>query len=452
MTARSALHAGLLLVWISFAPSLGACAAAAPAPRPNAEPVPMPAELAVPPAPAVQLVETRPVESGLGNPALPEARTVWLDLIRGAKTSLAFEEFYLSNWPGEPMQAVLEEIGRAAKRGVHVRLLLDSHLHRTYPEPADSLASVPGIEVRLIDMGKVAGGVQHSKYFIVDDAIVYLGSQNFDWRSLEHIHELGVLIRDPAVARTFSALFDMDWKELAGEAGNVAHPDTSWSPPKGVKLSPRATVPFRLARGAGDVVELTPSFTPLSTLADSTWWDRAAIVRLIDAAKSEIVVQLLTYAISERRGERDEAIDAALRRAAARGVQVKMVISDWEADNQRIADVQSLSRVPNVAIKLSTVPEWSGGYIPFARVEHLKYMVVDSLSTWVGTDNWEPGYFHGTRNVAVTMKNRPIALEARAIFDASWRAPGAKTVRADTTYAPKVHGSNPPPGTTAYGR
>ena len=91
----------------------------------------------------------------------------------------------------------------------------------------------------------------------------------------------------------------------------------------------------------------------------------------------------------------------------------RLVVSDWEADNPRIADLQSLAGTPNVEAKLSTVPEWSGGYIPFARVEHCKYMVVDSLWTWVGTSNWEPGYFHGTRNVAVSIKDRTIALEAR---------------------------------------
>src|SRR5438034_3000206 len=117
-------------------------------------PVPVPANVSA--SEPVQLVETRPIESGLGNPNLPAALDVWLDLIRNAKKSLFFEEFYLSTWPGEPMTQVLDEIGKAAKRGVQVRLLLDSRMHRTYPQPADSLATVPGIELRVIDMGKVA--------------------------------------------------------------------------------------------------------------------------------------------------------------------------------------------------------------------------------------------------------------------------------------------------------
>jgi phosphatidylserine/phosphatidylglycerophosphate/cardiolipin synthase-like enzyme len=162
-------------------------------------------------APPVQLVETRPVEAGLGNPKLPAALDTWLELIRGAKRSLDFEEFYLSTWPGEPTEDVLAALGQAAGRGVRVRLLLDARMYRTYPRTADSLAAVGGFEVRLVDFGRLAGGVQHSKFFLVDGDAVFLGSQNFDWRALKHIHELGVLVRDRRVAAEFQRVFEMDW-------------------------------------------------------------------------------------------------------------------------------------------------------------------------------------------------------------------------------------------------
>jgi phosphatidylserine/phosphatidylglycerophosphate/cardiolipin synthase-like enzyme len=400
-------------------------------------------------APAVQLVETRPVESTLGNPALPAAHDVWLEMIRGARRSLDFEEFYVSHWPGEPTGDVLDAIGAAAQRGVRVRMLVDARMRRTYPEPADSLGKVPGISVRPIDLGRIAGGIQHAKFFLVDDSEVFLGSQNFDWRALKHIHELGVRVRDPGTTAVFGAAFDMDW-EAAGD--QLAGRDSAGGRARAAAAgAARFEGPARLAQGARDTVELWPSYSPRSFVPDTALWDRDAVVRMLDSARREIVVQLLTYAVGER-GRRDDAIDAALRRAAARGVAVKLVVSDWEADGPRIADLQSLSQVPNVEARLSTVPEWSGGYIPFARVEHCKYAVVDSTWTWVGTSNWEPGYFHASRNIAVTMKNRNLALEARRIFEASWTAAAGRPVRAGETYAPKTHGMTPPPGKSAYGR
>jgi phosphatidylserine/phosphatidylglycerophosphate/cardiolipin synthase-like enzyme len=386
----------------------------------------------------VQLVETVPVETRLGNPALPAARDVWIQMIRGARRTLDIEQFYLSTWPGEPLEGVLSAIGEAAGRGVKVRLLLDARMYRTYPMPADSLGRLPHVELRRLDMGRIAGGVQHAKFFIVDGREVFLGSQNFDWRALRHIHELGVRVRDARAARAFGEVFELDWA-AAGDSTAARAPVPQRHVP----------VPIRIAQGRGDTMDLWPSYSPKGFIPDPARWDRDALVRCLDGAQHEVVLQSLDYSLTSR-AMTDTTLDAALRRAAARGVKVEMLISDWETDGPEIGDLQRLSTVPGIAARLSTVPEWSGGYIPFARVEHCKYMVVDTLWTWVGTGNWAPDYFSRSRNLAVTMRNRPLALQARRVFEASWTAPGAAPVRADSTYAPKAHGESPPPGVRKY--
>src|SRR5262249_34801183 len=142
-------------------------------------------------APPIQLGESRPLETSLGDPSLPTAAEVWVDMIRGAKQSICLEEFYLSRKPGEALDPVLNELGRAAARNVKIRLLLDAGMHRTYPQPADSLGTLANVSVRTIDYHRIAGGVQHAKFMIVDDREAWLGSQNLDWRALAHIHELG---------------------------------------------------------------------------------------------------------------------------------------------------------------------------------------------------------------------------------------------------------------------
>lgn len=422
----------------SAAPKSAAPAPAAPAPA-----APAPA------AKPVALAETRPVETTLGNPAIPVAHEVWLEMIRGARRTLDFEEMYCSALPGEPTDDLLAAIGAAAKRGVKVRLLLDAGMYKTYPQPGESLGTVPGVSVRTIDVRKIAGGIQHAKFFMADGEQVYLGSQNFDWRSFKHIHELGVRVRDPRLTAFYADVFELDWQvageQIAGRDSTGARLLASW---------PRREAgawPLTLVQSPGDTVRLWPSYTPRSFIPDTTLWDRDAIVRLLDSARHEIAVQIYSYAIGQR-DRRDDTIDLALRRAAGRGVSVKLLVSDWEADNARIGDVQALSTVPNLETRMSSVPEWSKAYIPFARVEHCKYMVVDSLWTWVGTDNWEPSYFHSVRNVALTMKNRPIALEARRVFENSWSSPITRMVRAGEHYEPKIHGMTPPPGETVYGR
>lgn len=408
--------------------------------------LPSPAHPAAAGAPPIQLVETVPVESGLGNPALPAAAQVWVEMIDGARRSLDLEEFYLSHRPGEPLGPVLEAMRRAAKRGVTVRLILDTGMLSSNPLPADSLGLLTGVSVRLIDMKKVSGGgVQHSKYFIVDGTQVYVGSQNLDWRSLKHIHELGVRARDARIAGLFMQVFESDWRAATPPGGAPA--ESTAAP----EAAPLPALPIRLAQAPGDTVDVWPSFNPVGHIPYASLWDRDAVARLIDGARSEVVVQSLTYGVG-RPGRRDSTLDEALRRAAGRGVRVRLIISDWEADNGRIGDLQRLAQVSGVEVRLSTVPDWSRGYIPFARVEHCKYMVVDTLWTWVGTSNWEPEYFNSSRNAALTMRDRPLAVQARTIFETGWRSPIVKPIPAEGKVEPRIHRETPPPGKTLYGQ
>jgi len=424
---------------------LAACSAsAAPAHRrPHAPP---PAES--PPAPpAIELVESVPLETSLGNPSLRHAADVWVELVRGATSSIDLEQFYVSTMPGEPLEPVLEALVEAAKRGVRVRLLADAKMHKTYPQPMDSLGLVPGITVRTIDMGKIAGGVQHAKYFLVDGKIVFLGSQNFDWRALEHIHELGACVRDERVAARFQQVFEMDWAaaEVQATGADSSH-IMAWPAPPATS----STSPIRVVQSPGDTAEVWTSWSPRTFSPDSAAWDRDAIVRSIDGARGEVVMQSLNYS-PQGRGLSDDALDQALRRAAARGVSVRMLISDWQAGSESMRSLDSLAQVPGIEVRMSSVPDWSKAYIPFGRVEHCKYMVVDTLVAWVGTSNWEPSYFHNTRNIAVTLRNRPLARQAREVFRASWTAAVGHPVRPGATYPPRAHGAVAPDGVLKYG-
>ena len=407
--------------------------------------VPLPAARAA--LPPVGLAETRPIETALGNPALPTAVDTWKKLFKGAQKTIDIEQFYLSTWPHEPMDDVLDALHAAAKRGVQVRLLLDASMYRTYPRVADSLAKQPGFAVRLVDYRRIAGGVQHSKFFLVDGETAYLGSQNFDWRSLKHIHELGVRVRDRRLTTDFQQVFELDWA-MGTPIGQV--PDSTRLARATQVPHEGSTLPYRIVQAPGDTVLLWPSWSPRRFIPDVTLWDQDMIVRTLDRAQREIVLQTLTYSLGDPR-QPDKALDEGLRRAAARGAKVRLIVSDWETGSSGLKALQALARVPGIEVRLSTVPEWSGGYIPFGRVEHCKYMVVDTLWTWVGTSNWSPDYFYASRNLAVTMMNRPLARDARAIFEASWRAPGAAPLAPDSTYTPKAHGEEPPAGKVKYG-
>lgn len=396
------------------------------------------------PAPAqveeLELVESVPVETGLDNATIRNTSEVWLEMIGRAAKTIDLEQFYVSNVPGEPLEDVLAAIIAAAKRGVRVRLVVDAGMYRTYPEMVDSLAATENIGVRKIDMRRVGGGPMHAKYFVVDEKELFLGSQNFDWRALKHIHEIGCRVRSSELGRIFTDLFELDWR-LAG-----AEDDTTDGcgivRQYALPLTCVAEVPFpralksdQLAAVVKETITVWPVYSPRACIPDDRLWDEKRLVSMIDGARSEVLVQLLSYSALDDSVYYD-VLDGALRRAAARGVAVKLLVSDWAKVTPKIDCLKSLEVFPNVEVRLSTIPQWSGGFIPYARVEHCKYMVTDGKVSWIGTSNWERSYFHEARNAGLIIEGESIGGMLRDVFYKSWDGKYAFRVRPEIDYTP----------------
>ncbi len=391
---------------------------------------------------SITLVESYPVETVLDHPDIPDAFDVWPALIAGAKRTIDFAEFYASADPAGKgkLEPVILAVEKAGRRGVKIRFLLEERFHTTYPDIAERLALLPGVTVRWLDSAAFDGGVLHAKYFVIDNATVYLGSQNFDWRSLEHIQELGAVIRSVPFAGELTALYDLDWEI----AGRIAPGEAK----RGTKRALVDSIVMRHAAAAEKSVDtlltedggwLCAAFSPEGRLVDERFFDEPRIVDLIDGAADSLRIQLLTYRPVGRKGEYYDVLENALRRAAARGVVVRLLVADWCMRRPTIDYLKSLSLVPGIEVRLMTIPEWSGGFIPFARVCHAKYMVVDRSTYWIGTSNWEKDYFHASRNVGIAGGGGTLPDRLVRFFATGWNSPYAAAIRPEVDYvAPRI--------------
>lgn len=379
---------------------------------------------------AIELVESPPVETTLDHPDVPNAADVWVAMIDGAHTTIDFAEFYASEAEQKDgvtskLAPVVAAIERAVTRGVRVRFLADSAFAPKYPETLERLRRV-GVTVRILDFGARGGGILHAKYFVVDGVESFIGSQNFDWRALDHIQEIGVRVSSPAIAGALLDILDTDW-----ELANGAAPETRVR-----RRAPRRPGDEVRAR-TGEGITLVGS--PKGWLPDESSWDLPRIVAVLDGATRAIDVQVLAYKTKERDGSPFPTLDDALRRAAARGVRVRLLVSDWStkpgSDARQTLD--ALAQVPNVEVRVITIPRWSGGDIPFARLAHAKYMVVDAAQpaaarAWVGTSNWEGDYFTKSRNVGVIVEGGALPGRLDRIFDDGWGSAYAKPLSASS--------------------
>jgi phosphatidylserine/phosphatidylglycerophosphate/cardiolipin synthase-like enzyme len=388
---------------VAVACALGSPGCASPGPTVR------PAAAEVEPAASFSLVESVPVETTLDHRDIPDAWEVWPKMIAAARRSIDFAEFYASDAPGSRLSPVIEEIERAAARGVRVRFLADAMFAEKYPETLERLASAD-VEVRRFDVEATMGGVLHAKYFVVDGEEIFVGSQNFDYRALEHIQEMGVRVRSAPLARSLSDVFETDWAIAGGAARETR------------VRSPRARLDVRVT-STGERIRLVAS--PKDWLPDESSWDLPAIEALVRGARKSVDVQVLLYKPAFRDGSPFARLDDALRAAVRSGVRVRLLVSDWSTKPDARVALDALARA-GVDVKVITIPPWSGGPIPFSRVSHAKYMVVDGERSWVGTSNWEGDYFFRSRNVGVVVEGAATARALSRVFDDGFAGAYAK--------------------------
>ena len=362
-----------------------------------------------------ELLYSQPVETDLSQP-LRSPEKAWPELFADAKKTIDIEEFYLAHQPAEALQASMDALADAAQRGVHIRVLVEKKFWHQSEPTAKIVQSWPNTELRVLDWSKLdpgpqrkGGGIIHAKFFIVDGQIGYLGSQNFDWRSLKHIHELGVLSRSAHISAQLQGIFDHDWQaqalQAAGKPVPVLHANDRPEPERNdsgyLVASPHEWLPA----GVGD--------------------SESELPHLIDTAKKRIQIQVLKYVPLDHAQHFYPVIDNAIRAAAARGVEVQLLVSDWNSDMPGQKWLQSLTVLPHVEVRMVTLPQAKSGYIPFARTVHSKYMVVDDAVLWVGTSNWEGGYLSESRNVEFISHEAELAKQGVALHQQLWLSPYA---------------------------
>ena len=368
--------------------------------------------------PGFELVYSYPVETTLAEPDLRLAQDVWPAMFDAAKKTIDIEQFYVTPSTGEPLEQSLQALERAAKRGVKIRVLLEKKFEKNSLDGIARLKTIPGLELRILEWSKIDGdGIIHAKFFVVDSTQAYVGSQNFDWRALKHIHEGGLRISDGPIVAGVQRVFEHDWKEADTKVYEL-----------GFKPEPPPAPATKDADRSGRAyLVASPWRQNPAGIGDS----ESELVRLIGEAKAELDIQLLDYnPTTYARPKRFyPPIDNALRDAAVRGVKVKLLVSHWNTDEQSVVHLKSLSLIPGIEVRVITVPEAKEGRIPFSRTAHSKYMVADGKTAWIGTSNWAGGYLDTSRNLEVVVKDEALAARAAKMHAHLWGSPYAEPLQ-----------------------
>jgi cardiolipin synthase len=151
----------------------------------------------------------------------PDTSNQITELINSAEKSIEIEQAYITNETTYSLNPYLSAAINTSRRGVHVRVLLDSYWYNIEDEADNdemvalinrigSDEQIP-LEARCVDLSTNEVDKIHNKGVIVDDKYVLVSSINWNSNSPNFNREAGVIIDHPGVARYFLDVFEDDW-------------------------------------------------------------------------------------------------------------------------------------------------------------------------------------------------------------------------------------------------
>lgn len=166
--------------------------------------------LLTPEPPAAGLLATEPMIAGVRLFYGPGDgfETVDARLINGARAVIDLAAFVLTD------RAVVAALGRAAARGVKVRVYLDGEEAGRGARAIDALAGAPNVDVR---RKAISGDMMHLKSFQIDGRILRTGSANFSFSAGAYQDNDLIVIESREAAARFRENFERLWARPENE-------------------------------------------------------------------------------------------------------------------------------------------------------------------------------------------------------------------------------------------
>ena len=151
----------------------------------------------------------------------PDTSYLIADLISGAEASIEIEQAYITNESPVVLNPYLSAAIDASRRGVHVRILLDSYWYNVEDknDNDEMVATINRIartehlplEAKCAALDQNNLEKIHNKGVIVDNKSVLVSSINWNSNSPNFNREAGVIIQHNGVAGYFRSVFEDDW-------------------------------------------------------------------------------------------------------------------------------------------------------------------------------------------------------------------------------------------------
>ncbi|AFB76963.1 phospholipase-D-like protein [Cotia virus SPAn232] len=336
----------------------------------------------------------------------------WMTLLENATSSVYISSFYWSLVDERSKNDPTSIIGYILLKKLILKAsMLDMYIvvNKSGSIKYENLIELEkaGAKVIYVDINNIfPTGVLHTKFWIVDNKHVYIGSANMDWRSLTQVKELGITIyNNSCIANELTKIFNI--YKYIGINDTVMF---KWNLKE---FYAEYNMFYNLSTKINGVdTKLYISSSPRELCSLKTTFDLDAIIRCIRTARKFIYISVMNYIpiIYTKNGKKYwEYIDIELRRAIInKGISVKLLVSNWiHTDPVTLSHLKSIMDIgiynnhESIEVKWFKVPSRQVE-VPYTRVNHSKFMVTD-IDAYIGTSNWSGNYFVDTAGVSIVL-------------------------------------------------
>lgn len=397
----------------------------------------------------LSLIESIPdglIYNGSSSTTYPSTFDTWMGLIGSAHSSIEIASLYwtlrLSEVYPDPSSNKGEKVFQALlkaglDRGVTIRIAQNAPSQQYPNVDTEFLVKRKAAEVRSLNFAKLlGGGVLHTKMWIIDRKHLYIGSANMDWRSLTQVKEMGIAAYNcSCLAEDAAKIFEVYWA-LGEENAKIP---SYW--PSSLSTKINMNTPLHLLNN-NETFQTYLSSSPLPFNPSGRTNDIDALVNVVQHAEKFIYIAVMDYfplMIYTPKVVFWPVIDDALKTAAIdHKVKVRLLISQWNhsrpSEDNFLKSIISIDKsYPGVSVEVRRfiVPaNEEQRKIPFARVNHNKYMVTDNTA-YIGTSNWSGDYFTDTAGVSFVLhdpvfdrnaSHTTIRSELQMVFERDWNS------------------------------
>lgn len=287
-------------------------------------------------------------------PGTPEL--TFVQAIQGAQRRVLVTVYLLTDL------RIVDALAAARAKGLEVRVLLEGNPYGATVAAQATLTRLQeaGIAVKA---GNPAFRYTHQKSLITDDS-AYILTNNLTRAAVQANREFGIVIEGAAEVSEIVGAFEADWARTPFAPAN---PRLIWS--------------------------------PLNS--------RSRLTGMIDAAQTSLEIYAEVV--------QDDAIVAALGRAAQRGISTRVLIAPADAGSTAEGN-------GDVGVLLGAGVQVRVLRNPYA---HAKVIIVDASSAFVGSQNLTFTSIERNRELGITIGDPGALRSLRATFEADWASVSA---------------------------